>query len=74
MSTAEAHFPKSGCGLSLLYSSIQGLLIYPAGGNGDGTPAGALAAMLASLSAADIATLASLDYRQLYAAGLGAQK
>lgn len=52
----------------------EGLYIYPAGGTGDGTPAGALVGMLASLRAEDIATLARLDYRQLYAADRGAKK
>jgi hypothetical protein len=52
----------------------EGLYIYPAGGNGDGTPAGALAGMLEGMGAEDIALLASLDYRQLYAAGHGAKK
>lgn len=52
----------------------EGLYIYPAGGNGDGTPAGALAGMLASLRPEDIATLTALDYRQLYAADHGAKK
>lgn len=52
----------------------EGLYIYPAGGNGDGTPGGALAGMLESLTAQGIATLAALDYRALYAADLGAKK
>lgn len=52
----------------------EGLYIYPAGGNGDGTPGGALAQMMESFGAHDIATLTALDYRALYDAEPGAKK